>query len=141
MKKYAFNSWFTLAEIYRWSNRYQIDAYIVYCRTLGYEIFRSNPRDGWKVVDNKEFEKKLDSGYLSVLSRMEKYRWNAERTIAGLRRGKKRDNIHLIHNLIMPYNELKVKEAKQKKKDENVIMNMFYILELGGYKIFKRINS
>lgn len=139
MKKYAFNSWFTLAEIYRWSNRYQIDAYIIYCRTLGYEIFRSEPKEGWEVVSYEQFEGKVDSGYLPVLSRMEKYRWNAERTIAGLRRGNKRDNTHLIHNLIMPYNELDSNEPEQKKKDENVIKNMFYILKLGGYKIYKRI--
>lgn len=141
MKKYAFNSWFTLPEIYRWSNRYQIDAYIVYCSTLGYKIFKDEPKKGWEVVDNDEFKEKLDSGYLSVLSRMEKYRWNAERTIAGLRRGDKRDNTHLIHNLIMPYNELKVKEPEQKKKDENVIKNMLHILELGGYKVYRRIDS
>lgn len=138
MKKCALNSWFTLAEVYRWSNRYQIDAYIVYCRVLGYEIFRKAPGNGWEIVDFKEFEKHINDGYLQILMKMEKYRWNAERTIAGWRNGDLRNNTYLIHNLIMPYNELISQYSEQIGKDEDVIRNIPYILKLGGYGIYRK---
>lgn len=138
MKKCALNSWFTLAEVYRWSNRYQIDAYIVYCRVLGYEIFRKAPGNGWEIVDFKEFEKHINDGYLQILMKMEKYRWNAERTIAGWRNGDLRNNTYLIHNLIMPYNELISQYPEQIGKDEDVIRNIPYILKLGGYGIYRK---
>lgn len=139
MKECAFNSWFTLPEIYRWANRYQIDAYIVYCRTIGYEIFRDTPADGWERVSHEEFIRKLNEGYMPILMRMEKYRWNAERTIEGWRYGEPRNNTYLIHNLILPYNELIEKYPGEKDKDEDVIKNIPYILELGGYKIYRKL--
>ena len=139
MKECAFNSWFTLPEIYRWANRYQIDAYIVYCRTIGYEIFRDTPADGWERVSHEEFIRKLNEGYMPILMRMEKYRWNAERTIEGWRYGEPRNNIYLIHNLILPYSELIEKHPGEKNKDEDVIKNIPYILELGGYKIYRKL--
>lgn len=139
MKECAFNSWFTLPEIYRWANRYQIDAYIVYCRTIGYEIFRDTPAGGWERVSHEEFIRKLNEGYMPILMRMEKYRWNAERTIEGWRYGEPRNNIYLIHNLILPYSELIEKHPGEKDKDEDVIKNIPYILELGGYKIYRKL--
>lgn len=139
MKECAFNSWFTLPEIYRWANRYQIDAYIVYCRTIGYEIFRDTPAGGWERVSHEEFIRKLNEGYMPILMRMEKYRWNAERTIEGWRYGEPRNNTYLIHNLILPYNELIEKYPGEKDKDEDVIKNIPYILELGGYKIYRKL--
>ena len=34
--------WNKLSEPLRWANRYQLDAYSVFCRTLGYGIRRSD---------------------------------------------------------------------------------------------------
>ena len=138
MKKCAYNSWFTLPEVYRWANRYQIDAYIVYCRTLGYEIFKDDADESWEKVSIKDYEKRINEGYMPVLMRMEKYRWNAERTIEGWRYGEIRNNTHLVHNLILPYDEFEKKYPQDMYKDEDVIKNIPFILELGGYKIFRK---
>lgn len=139
MKKCAFDSWFTLPEVFRWANRYQIDIYIVYCRTLGYEIFRDDPGNDWKIVNEKEFSNRVNDECVDILMRMEKYRWNAERTIEGWRRGNVRDNTYLVHHLILPYNELVKRYPKEKSKDKDIINNIPYILKLGGYKIYKRV--
>ena len=69
---------------------------------------------------------------------MEKHRWNAERSIAGWRYGKNRDNMHLLHNLIIPFHQV---PDDQKEKDRDVIKNIPYILALGGYQLEKNINS
>lgn len=138
MKECAYNSWFTLPEVYRWANRYQIDEYIVYCRTLGYEIFKGSAGNEWEEVSHEEFTEKLGMGYLPVLMRMEKYRWNAERSIEGWRYGEVRDNTYQVHHLILPYNEFMKKHPGEIGKDKDVIMNIPYILELGGYKIYRR---
>lgn len=139
MKECAYDAWFTLSEVYRWANRYQIDAYVVYCRTLGYEIFKGEVGKEWEEVSYEDFEKRIDEGYLRTLMRMEKYRWNAERTIEGWRYGEVRNNTYLVHNLILPYNELEKKYPQEIGKDEDVIRNIPYILKLGGYKIYRKI--
>lgn len=139
MKECAYDAWFTLSEVYRWANRYQIDAYVVYCRTLGYEIFKGEIGKEWEEVSYEDFEKRIDEGYLRTLMRMEKYRWNAERTIEGWRYGEVRNNTYLVHNLILPYNELEKKYPHEIGKDEDVIRNIPYILKLGGYKIYRKI--
>ena len=73
-----------------------------------------------------------------ILMRMEKHRWNAERSIAGWRYGKIRDNVHLIHPLIIPFHQV---PDDQKEKDRDVIKNIPYILTLGGYQIKENVNS
>ena len=73
----------------------------------------------------------------SMLVRMEKYRWNAERTVAGWKRAKVKDKVFLLHPLIMPFSELLQRHPEEVEKDADVIYNLPYILALGGYELYK----
>lgn len=66
--------------------------------------------------------------------RMEKYRWNAERTIEGWKYGKVRNNNYRIHHLIIPFSQV---PEKEKLKDRQVIDNLPYLISLAGYKLYK----
>lgn len=125
--------WYRLDENMRWANRYQIDAYLVYLRTLGYEVTR-NYSEAEKSVTPETFNEQLSGEVLYILMRMEKHRWNAERTIEGWQYGTIRNNEHRIHPLIIPYHQL---SEKEKQKDKNVIINLPYLLALGGFKLIR----
>lgn len=129
-------TWSNLEENMRWANRYQIDAYLSYLHTLGYKVTRTL-EIGQKIVTPDEFCEQLDNDKMRVLMRMEKHRWNAERTIEGWQFGKKRNNIHRIHPLIVPFHNI---AADEKLKDKSVIINLPYLLELAGYKIINLTN-
>lgn len=129
----ARKSWISLEENMRWANRYQIDAYITYLRTLGYSVVLSL-KDGQKEITPEQFIEELSEEKLTALMRMEKHRWNAERTIEGWKYGKVRDDVHRIHPLIIPFNKI---TAKDKFKDKQVIVNLPYLLNLAGYRIIK----
>lgn len=129
----ARKSWINLDENMRWANRYQIDAYLTYLHTLGYSVTKEL-RKGENEVPPEQFINELSEDKLTILMRMEKYRWNAERTIEGWKYGEKRDNIHRIHPLIIPFNKVNLNE---KLKDKQVIINLPYLLNLAGYKIIK----
>lgn len=141
----AFDDWYSLNENLRWADRYQIDMYLTFIRTLGLDILPSNQtlRSGQVKVSPEEIEASLAEVLIEdtpakqrllTLMRMEKYRWNAERTIEGWRNGKTRDNPNRIHTLIVPFNSL---PEKEKTKDRNVIVNMPYLLVIDGYTIVK----
>ena len=127
--------WNKLSEPLRWANRYQLDAYSVFCRTLGYGIKRSE-RSPARISESM-FNENLPSQVLCLLVRMEKYRWNAERTVAGWRRAEVKDKVFLQHPLIMPFNELLQKYPEEVEKDADVILNLPYVLALGGYELYK----
>lgn len=126
LKSMAETSWNSLQEIYKWANRYQVDAYKIYCHTLGVHIKKENKTNISKTIFP------TDSEQLYFLMRMEKYRWNAERSIAGwqYKEGKK-DNKHLTHPLLIPFHELEKREASQVFKDKDVIDNLLYLLAIG----------
>lgn len=126
-------TWSNLEENMRWANRYQIDSYLTYLHTLGYKVTRALRR-GQQVVTSDEFCEQLKSDKMWVLMRMEKHRWNAERTIEGWRFGEKRDNVHRIHPLLVPFHKV---AEEEKLKDKSVIINLPYLIELAGYKIIK----
>ena len=129
-------TWSNLEENMRWANRYQIDAYLSYLHTLGYKVTRTL-EVGQKIVTPDEFCEQLKSDKMWTLMRMEKHRWNAERTIEGWRFGEKRDNIHRIHPLIVPFHKI---AEEEKLKDKSVIINLPYLIELAGYKIINPTN-
>ena len=139
LKNIANESWNILGSIDRWANRYQLDAYPIYCRTLGYEIntFEENETfDNFekyiKIFKDENSTLHISKEQMLILMRMEKYRWNAERSIAGWRYGEIRDNTHLIHPLIIPFQQV---PDNEKEKDKDVIKNIPYILALGGYNL------
>lgn len=133
LKAQARNSWIGLEENMRWANRYQIDAYVTFANALGYK-FALRVDEGYEEVKVDEFVDALTDKVLLPLMAMEKYRWNAERTIEGWRYGAQRDNVHRVHQLIVPFKDIPVKE---KLKDKAVIVNLPYMAVLGGYKIVK----
>ena len=112
-----------------------LDAYSVFCRTLGYGIKRSDRSPAR--ISGSMFNENLPSQVLYLLVRMEKYRWNAERTVAGWRRAEVKDKVFLQHPLIMPFNELLQKYPEEVEKDADVILNLPYVLALGGYELYK----
>lgn len=124
LKSMAETSWNGLQEIYKWANRYQIDAYEIYCRTLGLKIKKDNNKISETILST-------DSEQLYFLMRMEKYRWNAERSIAGwqYKEGEK-DNKHFTHPLLMAFHELEKRDASQIFKDKDVIDNLPYLLAI-----------
>ena len=107
----------------------------VFCRTLGYGIKRSDRSPAR--ISGSMFNENLPSQVLYLLVRMEKYRWNAERTVAGWRRAEVKDKVFLQHPLIMPFNELLQKYPEEVEKDADVILNLPYVLALGGYELYK----
>ena len=127
--------WNKLSEPLRWANRYQLDAYSVFCRTLGYGIRRSDHSPAH--ISESMFNEDLPAQVLYLLVRMEKYRWNAERTVAGWKRAKVKDKVFLQHPLIMPFCELLQKHPEEVEKDADVIYNLPYILALGGYELYR----
>ena len=69
--------------------------------------------------------------------RMEKHRWNAERSIEGWRYGEKKDSQFQTHPLIMPFSQLIKQNPQEATKDKDVIKNLPYLLALGGFHIEK----
>lgn len=126
LENMAETSWNKLQEIYKWANRYQVDAYEIYCKTLGLQIREKENAKINKAILTTEKEQ------LHFLMRMEKYRWNAERSIAGwqYKEGKK-DNKHLTHPLLIAFRELEKRDATQTFKDKDVIDNLPYLLAIG----------
>ncbi len=134
LKAQARTSWIKLEENMRWANRYQIDAYVTYANALGYKFAKTVEED-YREVTVEEFENALSDELLLPLMSMEKYRWNAERTIEGWRYGAVRNNTHRVHHLIVPFSDI---PEKEKLKDKAVIVNLPYMAVLGGYKIVKK---
>ena len=139
LKNLANESWNILGAIDRWANRYQLDAYPIYCRTLGYKINTLKENETFdnfeiyiKIFNDENSTLHISKEQMLILMRMEKYRWNAERSIAGWRYGEIRDNTHLIHPLIIPFHQV---PDNEKEKDKDVIKNIPYILALGGYNL------
>lgn len=48
-----------------------------------------------------------------------------------------KDKVFLQHPLIMPFNELLQKYPEEVEKDADVILNLPYVLALGGYELYK----
>lgn len=130
LENMAETSWNKLQEIYKWANRYQVDAYKIYSKTLGLQIREKENAQINKAVLSTEKEQ------LHFLMRMEKYRWNAERSIAGwqYKEGEK-DNKHLTHPLLIAFHELEKRDATQTFKDKDVIDNLPYLLAIENYEI------
>ena len=102
--------WNKLSEPLRWANRYQLDAYSVFCRTLGYGIRRSDHSPAH--ISESMFNEDLPAQVLYLLVRMEKYRWNAERTVAGWRRAKVKDKVFLQHPLNYAFQRITTKVSR-----------------------------
>lgn len=132
-KSRAKKNWINIEENMRWANRYQINAYLTYLNTMGYKITRSL-NEGQNEIPPEIYNEKLNENKLQILMRMEKYRWNAERTIEGWKYGEVRNNNYRIHNLIVPFYKI---PEKEKLKDRQVIDNLPYLIALAGYKIYK----
>ena len=115
----------------RWANRYQIDAYRTFIHTLGYDIVQSSDNKV-SVVSPEKFSEDLTDDKLLVLMRMEKHRWNAERTLEGWRYGDTRDNTHRIHDKLIPFHDTPYEE---RLKDKQVITNLAYLMPLAGFII------
>ncbi len=114
----------------RWANRYQLDACHTYVRALGMDIFLKSQCKG--ETNGVDCSRKSSDDKQTPLMRMEKYRWNAERTIGGWKYGPLRKSEYRIHTLVVPYTDF---PEGEKYKDRNVIDNFPYLLALGGYCI------
>lgn len=132
----AERGWDCLDEPLRWANRYQLDAYGIFCSTLGYGIRQRECSLTAATQGIRSLTPPADALYL--LKRMEKYRWNAERSVAGWKRSDERDNEFFLHNLIMPFSELERRHPEQVCKDSDVINNIPCILLLGGYELYRK---
>lgn len=124
-------SWINLEENMRWANRYQVDSFRTFLGTLGLKVVRKQD-DRQNGMTPDEFNKSLGDKKLTVLMRMEKRRWNAERTIEGWKYGAVKDDVYRVHPLIVPYGRL---SEEEKAKDKQVIVALPYLISLAGYKI------
>lgn len=124
----AVELWGTLSEERRWANRYSIDTFDMYLRSIGKKLVR------------RKTTQEINSGVLKdedvkVLAPMEHCRWVAERTLSGWRQakpGEGRDDDNLVHTALIPYNTL---PSAEQKKDQNSVRNMAIFLALEGLEI------
>lgn len=124
LEETAKQHWFELQEVMRWSNRYQVDIYRTYLRSMGYDLKKSTPGV------HKDFRLSLCDDCLKRFMQTEHLRWNAERTIAGYKEGEEKDTVYKIHPHIRPYCELS-KEVQE--KDGQVIDALPKLLQMAGY--------
>ena len=102
--------WNKLSEPLRWPIAISWMPIVYFVATLGYGIRRSDHSPAH--ISESMFNEDLPAQVLYLLVRMEKYRWNAERTVAGWRRAKVKDKVFLQHPLIMPFSELPQKVSR-----------------------------
>ncbi len=115
----GWESWLSLSENYRWSNRYQIDMYGYYKR-----VFNQNNINSIADIDFK-----IKGDLLKSLARVEHRRWMAERTVSGWRKidesnGEGRVEQFQVHPLITPYDKLL---EKDRHKDYDPIKNVLIL--------------
>ncbi len=128
----AMASWYKLSENMKWANRYQLDCYPNYCHVFGYGIISDKNAEAIDLSG-------IDEDALRIPMRMEKYRWNAERTIDGWRYSPRRNNLYFRHHLIIPFAEMEKDPVLKKDiyRDRDVIDNMSKLLAMGGFRMVK----
>jgi hypothetical protein len=96
-----FFKWNFLPEVFKWSNRYQADSFLL-------KLARSN-RKVVKADKSKpvfKFESETISKEMQILARMEHDRWSAERIMAGWKYGAKAEKENKISDCLIPFDEL-----------------------------------
>ena len=122
----AYESWVMLSENRRYANRYQVDAFGGYKRTL--------EQCG---VSRAEDVGSMSAEVLASLARAEHRRWIAERSVSGwraVREGETRDNVYHLHDMIVPYERL---TEQEQRKDEQVIRNVLALDVLFRMRAFE----
>lgn len=117
----ALVAWEGLNEFMKDANRWSADHLSVKLRSIGFDGQNLSVFD--KVANDPEF--------LEKLSEMEHRRWMAERLMGGWSYGPKRDNRKKIHDLLVPYGQLAVKE---KDKDKDMIQNIKNLVTSAGWR-------
>lgn len=110
-EKPSFHPWKSLAEHYRWSNRYQSDAFLERIRAFGYSL---------QPVSASETISRFPLEQLELLAETEHDRWWAERLLAGWTPGDRNDDLRQHPNLV-PYEGL---DEPTKEYDRDAIRNM-----------------
>jgi hypothetical protein len=111
-----FYPWERLPDVYKWSNRYQADSFIIKLSRIGKKIVQSNLPNDLVKLEKQEIE---------LLARMEHDRWSAERIMNGWQFGSIRNNDKKIHQDLVPFDELK---EETKNYDYNAIAKIPYLL-------------
>lgn len=127
----AVELWGELSEERRWANRYSIDTFDMYLRSIGKKLIK------------RKTKQEIDRGVLQdeevqVLAPMEHCRWMAERTLSGWRQakvGETRDDGNRIHTALLPYHVL---PSEEREKDKNSVKNMAIFLALEGLEIVEQ---
>lgn len=110
-EKPAQQAWKNLGEKYRWSNRYQADAYLELLNAHGFKLVPGSDPDAKACVEN------FDEDVLENMARQEHNRWWVERVLAGWTKGQ-RDDLRLTHPNMVPFEEL---EEETKEYDREAI--------------------
>ncbi|EGB15573.1 Ryanodine receptor Ryr [Pseudodesulfovibrio mercurii] len=97
--KPAQKPWERLSEKYRWSNRYQADAYLERLRSNGFSLAAAEAD-----TDNATFTDEQ----IETMAEQEHNRWWVERVLAGWEKGP-RDDLRLTHPDMIPFDELSEK--------------------------------
>ena len=112
--KPAQQPWERLSEKYRWSNRYQADAYLELLTTNGFCLVADTAPEA------KEGIEAFEEDIVETMARQEHNRWWVERALAGWTGGP-RDDLRLKHPNMVPFDQL---DEETKEFDREAIRAM-----------------
>lgn len=117
--KPAQRTWESLSEKYRWSNRYQADAYLERLDINGFTLVADTYPEA--VYGTETFEDDV----VEDMARQEHNRWWVERALAGWNKGP-RDDLRLMHPNMVPFDQL---DEETKEFDREAIRVMARLLK------------
>lgn len=116
--------WLALPQSLQTANLAQAEDIPNKLRKLGYEIVDTGGIPPSQVV--------LDPATIEALSAAEHNRWMAEKERAGWKYAPVADKPNLLHNLLIPYDQL---PEEEKEKDRDTLNNIPILLDKVGYRI------
>ena len=129
LEKPAQQPWDRLSEKYRWSSRYQADAYLELLTANGFRLVaNTDPESATNAIEA------FNDDMVEVMSLQEHNRWWVERVLAGWTEGL-RDDLRLTHPNIVTFDQL---DEETKEFDRKAIRTMPRLLRQSCNLCIKR---
>ena len=121
-----------LNEVFKWSNRYLADSYIIKLKGLGYQLAEKDE------FENKQYIKSpLSPETIKHLAEAEHARWVGERIMSGWAYADSRQDKFKLHPNIVNWETLIKTESSTIKYDEQFIIQMVTDLQISKYQLTK----